>query len=177
MDIPDSLSNSVENTLVRIFDCILADRYTLSIINKEKERYANISEIYKYGNGFYLKFRLLNDDRDITINIRNVCLTDDGHFVSLYGFKSNSAWLQHILEDFVEGKKFYLPDSEPVKRWDFSIQAVLSEMLHTPDVCFNREQFLRAEFKRFYPQDIIDKIVISNPANVGVPPRSHRGNS
>lgn len=89
---------------------------------------------------------------------------------SLYGFKSDSAWLQHILEDFVEGKKFLLPDSEHVKRRDFSIQAILSEMLHTPDVCFNREQFLRAEFKRFYPQDIIDKIVISNPANVGVPP-------
>ncbi len=53
---------------------------------------------------------------------------------------------------------------------DFNIQAILSEMLHTPGICFSREQFLRAEFKRFYPQDIIDKIVISNPANVGVPP-------
>lgn len=170
MDIPDSLFNSLKNTLVNIFNSISEDGYTLSTLYKEKERYANISEISKCGNGIHLKFRLLNDNRDINVDIRKVCLRDDGHVVSLYGFKSDSAWLQHILEDFVEGKKFLLPDSEHVKRRDFSIQAILSEMLHTPDVCFNREQFLRAEFKRFYPQDIIDKIVISNPANVGVPP-------
>lgn len=170
MDIPDSLFNSLKNTLVNIFNSISEDRCTLSTLYKEKERYANISEISKCGNGIHLKFRLLNDNRDINVDIRKVCLLDDGHVVSLYGFKSDSAWLQHILEDFVEGKKFLLPDSKHVKRRDFSIQAILSEMLHTPDVCFNREQFLRAEFKRFYPQDIIDKIVISNPANVGVPP-------
>lgn len=53
---------------------------------------------------------------------------------------------------------------------DFNIQAIIGDMLHEPGFLFNREQFLRAEFHRFYPQDIIDKIVISNPANVGVPP-------
>lgn len=53
---------------------------------------------------------------------------------------------------------------------NFNIQAIIGDMLHEPGFLFNREQFLRAEFSRFYPQDIIDKIVISNPANVGVPP-------
>ena len=60
-------------------------------------------------------------------------------------------------------------DTKKDKR-DFSIQAIISDMLHAPGFCFNREQFLRTEFKRFYSQEIIDKIVMSNPADVGVPP-------
>ncbi len=115
MDIPDSLFNSLKNTLVNIFNSISEDRCTLSTLYKEKERYANISEISKCGNGIHLKFRLLNDNRDINVDIRKVCLLDDG-VVSLHGFKSDSACLQHILEDFVEGKMFYLPDSESVKK-------------------------------------------------------------
>lgn len=58
---------------------------------------------------------------------------------------------------------------------DFNIQAIIGDMLHEPGFLFNREQFLRAEFHRLYPQDIIDKIVISNPANAGVPPEVIEG--
>ena len=60
-------------------------------------------------------------------------------------------------------------DTKKDKR-DFSIQAIISDMLHAPGFCFNREQFLRTEFKRFYSQEIIDKIIMSTPANIGVPP-------
>ena len=116
MDILDSLLNSGKNTLVSIFNTILNSPCTLSIINKKIERYANISEIHKYEDGFHLKFRLLNDDRDIIVHIRELCLNEDRRTVSLHGFQSDSAWLQHILEDFVEGKEFMLPDSELVKK-------------------------------------------------------------
>ena len=87
MDILDSLFNSGKNTLVSIFNTILNSPCTLSIINKKIERYANISEIHKYEDGFHLKFRLLNDDRDIIVHIRELCLNEDRRTVSLHGFQ------------------------------------------------------------------------------------------
>lgn len=112
MDILDTLFNSGKNTLVSIFNAILNSSCALSIINKKIERYAIVSEITKEENGFLLKFRLLNEDNDIVVYLKEICLNDDGRTVSLHGFQSDTAWLQHILEDFVEGREFLLPDNE-----------------------------------------------------------------
>lgn len=116
MDIFSSLFNSGKNTLASIFNAVLNSPCILSIINSKIERYANISEINKEENGFFIKFKLLNTDNDIVVKLREVCLSEDRSTVSLHGFQSDTMWLQHILEDFVENKEFMLPDNELIRK-------------------------------------------------------------
>lgn len=51
---------------------------------------------------------------------------------------------------------------------DIDIEDIIILGLRIPGVAINREAFLRAELKKKYPQDVIDKAVETTPAQAGV---------
>lgn len=48
------------------------------------------------------------------------------------------------------------------------IEDILTTSMKMPGVTVNREAFLRKEFFKYYPKDIIDDIVNNNPAHAGI---------
>ena len=52
---------------------------------------------------------------------------------------------------------------------EIDIEDIIIASLRTPGVRVNREAFLRAEFKKHYPTEVIDVIVAHNPAYAHIP--------
>ncbi len=61
-------------------------------------------------NGYQTRVLLNSADETLCVLIREIRVSEDKSRVSLHGFESNRKWLTHLLEDFVEGKEFDMPD-------------------------------------------------------------------
>jgi len=74
-----------------------------------------------------------------------------------------------IQEGAIEIKEKVISVVDANGNGEIDIEDVIIVGLRTPGVSVNREAFLRAEFKKHYPAEVIDVIVEHNPAYANIP--------
>lgn len=74
-----------------------------------------------------------------------------------------------IQEGAIEVKEKVISVIDVNGNGEIDIEDVIIAGLRTPGVRVNRESFLRAEFKKHYPKEVIDVIVEHNPAYANIP--------
>lgn len=112
MDILDRVLTCEKSTLLGLVNALINSATVLNLINSKIERYASVKRIEKGDSGYLVCFMLAGDGSEITVRLGEIRLNEQKNAVLLHGLSSTMPWLQHVFEDFVEGKSFELPENE-----------------------------------------------------------------
>ena len=99
-----SMRNKTLNTL-------LSSTAVLGFVNKKLERYGMMEELFIDGSGYHAVIRLHGRETLLKLSVSAVKFSDGCTHVSLHGVSASELWLQHVLEDFLEGREFALPEA------------------------------------------------------------------
>ena len=88
---------------------LLSSPAVLGLVNAKVERYGTVTKLAVDEGGCHAEVRLLGRDMPLNNTVGVIEFSDDGGRVTLRDLRGSEAWLQHLLEDFVAGKKFDMP--------------------------------------------------------------------
>ena len=88
---------------------ILGSQAILGLLNERCRRYASVTTLQKEAGLYTAVVLLTGTTQPIRITFTEVVIAEDCAWISLGGFAADVVWVQHLLEDFLEGKKFTIP--------------------------------------------------------------------
>lgn len=88
---------------------LLSSPAVLGLVNAKVERYGTVTKLAVDEGGCHAEVRLLGRDMPLNITVGVIEFSDDGGRVTLRDLRGSEAWLQHLLEDVVDGREFELP--------------------------------------------------------------------
>lgn len=100
-----------ESMKVKTLNTLLSSPAVLGFVNKKVDRYGLVDRLFVDESGYHAEVSLLGRGAALTIDARSIRFSEDGARVSLHGMKASELWLQHLLEDFLEGREFALPEA------------------------------------------------------------------
>ena len=74
-------------------------------------RYAELLSLRCDSEGFHARARLLGSAEEVAVSARRIAFAPDCSSVKLEGISSGAPWCLHLLQDFVEGRDFDIPES------------------------------------------------------------------
>ena len=74
-------------------------------------RYAELLSLRCDREGYHASVKLRGSAEEVKVSVRSLAFTPDCSSVKLEGFSSGAPWCLHILQDFVEGRSFDIPES------------------------------------------------------------------
>ena len=92
----------------------LSSDKVLGLINKNISRYGEVHSLRWNNEGFHGMFQLLGSAEIVAVNVRELVFAPECSSVKLTGLTSSALWCQHLLEDFVEGRAFDIPENARV---------------------------------------------------------------
>ena len=113
------LAASAKNTAI---NAALSSDMVMGLINKKLYRYGEVRSLRYDADGFHGVVQLLGSAEIVAVDVRELVFAPDCSSVRLSGLASNVQWCQHLLEDFVEGRAFDIPENartyvKPVVKW------------------------------------------------------------
>jgi len=102
--------NLVEEGRYRTINSLVSNPAVVKMINGRFSRYAELLSLRYDGEGFHARARLLGSGEEVRVCVRSVVFSADCSSVKLEGFSASAPWCQHLLEDFVEGRSFAIPE-------------------------------------------------------------------
>ena len=88
---------------------LLASGAVLGLVNAKVQRYGTITRLFVDEGGYHADVRLLGRDAPLSITVGAIEFSEDGGCVTLRRMQGSEVWLQHLLEDMVDGRRFELP--------------------------------------------------------------------
>ena len=100
----------------------LSSDMVIGLINRRVSRYGEVRSLRYDAEGFHGVLQLLGSAEIVSVDVRELVFAPDCSSVKLAGLTSNVLWCQHLLEDFVEGRAFDIPENvrayvKPVAKW------------------------------------------------------------
>jgi len=92
----------------------LSSDMVIGLINKKLARYGEVHSLRWDNEGFHGMVQLLGSAEIVAVNVRELVFAPDCSTVKLVGLTSSALWCQHLLEDFVEGRSFDIPENARV---------------------------------------------------------------
>lgn len=113
------LAASAKSTAV---NAALSSDMVMGLVNKKLCRYGEVRSLRYDEEGFHGMLQLLGSAEIVAVDVRELVFAPDCSSVRLSGLTSNIQWCQHLLEDFVEGRAFDIPENartyvKPVAKW------------------------------------------------------------
>lgn len=93
----------------RSVNMLLSSAPVLGLLNKKVERYGTIEKLFVDESGYHATVGLLGRGASLSIAVGRIELSDDCSRVVLRQMQGSEIWLQHLLEDLVDGREFELP--------------------------------------------------------------------
>lgn len=101
--------NLLENGKSAAINALLSNKAALALVNGKISRYGEVLSLRYDESGLHAEARLLGSSETVRVSVQKLIFTEECSAVKLCGFSSSAPWLQHLLEDFVAGKKFDMP--------------------------------------------------------------------
>ena len=102
--------NLVEEGRAAALNGLVSHPAVLKMANTRLARYAELLSLNYGREGFHARARLLGSGEEVRVCVRSVVFSADCSSVKLEGFSASAPWCQHLLEDFVEGRSFAIPE-------------------------------------------------------------------
>ena len=74
-------------------------------------RYAELLSLRCDREGYHASAKLRGSAEEVKVSVQKITFSTDCSSVKLEGFSSGAPWCLHILQDFVEGRSFAIPES------------------------------------------------------------------
>ena len=103
--------NLVEEGKWAAVNSLISNPAVLKMINARLSRYAEILSLRYDREGFHARARLLGSAEEVPVSVRSIHFAPDCSSVKLEGISSGAPWCLHLLQDFVEGRDFPIPEA------------------------------------------------------------------
>ena len=84
----------------------------IDMVNRKVGRYGRVTALHKDGEGYHAVVRLLGYNDDIEVTMLNLDVDEECSKARLGKFRANMPWLEHLLEDHVEGREIPIPEGQ-----------------------------------------------------------------
>ena len=102
----EAIKNEAKTTAI---NAILGSDRFMDFVNKKTQRYADVRSVRKTDRGFEVVAQLRGSTEIMEVVLKDISIREDCSAIVLTGFSSNVEWLNHVLEDFAEGKSIDIP--------------------------------------------------------------------
>ena len=103
--------NLVEEGRYRTINSLVSNPAVVKMINGRFSRYAELLSLRYDGEGLHARARLLGSSEEVGVSVRRIAFAEDCSSVTLEGFHSAAPWCRNLLQDFVEGCRFDIPEA------------------------------------------------------------------
>ena len=93
----------------KALNTLLSSAAVLGLVNAKAARYGTVTRLFVDEGGYHAEIRLLGRDVPLSISVGAIELSDDCARATLRRIQGSEVWLQHLLEDLVDGREFELP--------------------------------------------------------------------